>query len=96
MIPGGHADEATRIAATARATAKELRSLVLSYPDLAARLTEPPIGYKRADQWTGYVPPAFDADVGGVVKPNRSPIRAALLEIVTEAAARADTRQASA
>lgn len=96
MIPGGHAAEAARIAAQARATAKELRTLVLSYPDLATRLTEPPIGFKHADQWTGYVPPAFDADVGGVVKPNRSPIREALLDIVTEAAARDDARRSAA
>jgi hypothetical protein len=47
-------------AATANAGSRcaERRERVLRYPDLARRLTQPPIGYSRADQWNGYVPPA--------------------------------------
>jgi len=33
-----------------------LRGLVLGQRDLAAALTQPPIGYERADQWNGFVP----------------------------------------
>lgn len=34
------------------------RERVLRYPDLAKRLTEPPLGYKRPQDWSGWVPPA--------------------------------------
>src|SRR5258707_14796957 len=36
------------------------RALVLGYPDLAKRLTLPPVGYTRAEQWNGYLPPGTD------------------------------------
>lgn len=59
------------------------RAAVLAHPDLAARLTREPIGYARADQWNGYIPPeTYNGSH------NRSPRRTALLELVTEARAR--------
>jgi hypothetical protein len=33
------------------------RARVLSYPDLARRLTEPPLNYRRPEDWTGWIPP---------------------------------------
>jgi hypothetical protein len=35
----------------------ERRARVLKHPDLAKRLTELPIGYAKASQWNGWVPP---------------------------------------
>lgn len=60
-----------------------VRDSVLRYPDLAARLCEPPIGYEKATQWNGYVPP----DTCGNAL-NLSPRREALVELVNEAARR--------
>lgn len=57
------------------------RELVLRYPDLAARLTEPPFDYDRPQQWNGFVPPATQCT--GAINP--SPRRKALLELVHEA-----------
>lgn len=34
------------------------RARVLRYPDLARKLTEPPLNYRRAEDWAGWVPPA--------------------------------------
>lgn len=59
------------------------RDAVLAYPDLAERLTQPPIGYPQASQWTGYVPPEQCNQ-----QPNNHPRRQALAEIVAEALAR--------
>lgn len=33
------------------------RERVLRYPDLAARLTEPPLTFRQPEDWNGYVPP---------------------------------------
>src|SRR5258708_27557204 len=35
----------------------ERRARVLKHPDLAKRLTEPPISYAKATQWNGWIPP---------------------------------------
>jgi hypothetical protein len=68
------------------------RTLVLRHPDLAARLTEPPIRHTTPEHWTGYVPPASDApSLGGAEPINHSPARAALVAIVAEAEQRAAT-----
>ncbi|OXS35417.1 hypothetical protein [Streptomyces sp. XY006] len=65
------------------------RALVLRHPDLAERLTQPPIGHTTPQHWTGYVPPEYDApSVGGSQPINNSPIRAALAALVAEAEAR--------
>jgi hypothetical protein len=34
------------------------RARVLRHPDLARRLTEPPLDYRRAEDWSGWIPPA--------------------------------------
>lgn len=59
------------------------RDAVLAYPDLAERLTQPPLDYAKPEQWGGFVPPEYFNQ-----QPNGSPRRAALVEIVTEAHAR--------
>lgn len=59
------------------------REAVLAHPDLAQRLTEPPLGYARPQQWNGFVPPeTFNGTR------NDSPRRAALVELVEQARAR--------
>jgi hypothetical protein len=59
---------------------EERRERVLGHPDLAARLTEEPIGYGRPEQWNGFVPPlVWNGQF------NDSPRRAALAEICAEA-----------
>lgn len=83
-------------AATARAQSREQYRMVTAYPDLRDRLCQPPIGYKRPEQWTGYIPPAqLAAGETGYVRLNDSPRRAALMKLVEEAAERwdRDTRQ---
>lgn len=59
------------------------RELILSHPDLAARLTEAPLGYAKPEQWNGYIPPELWNGVR-----NDSPRRAALVEILAEAEGR--------
>jgi hypothetical protein len=62
------------------------RALVLRYPELAAKLTEPPIRHTTPEHWTGYIAPAYDAETYGGGQPiNTSPIRAALVAILAEA-----------
>lgn len=69
---------------------RENRDAVLAHPDLAQKLTEPPLDYQRPEQWNGFVPPEyFNQQV------NDSPRRAALVEIVAEAQARDAERRAS-
>lgn len=64
--------------------------LVLAHPDLAAKLTQPPIGYKHADDWNGWVPPELDSNG----RTNDAPRAVALGHLIGEAQHRA--RQASA
>lgn len=40
------------------AESAERRARVLRYPDLATRLTQPPLLFRRPEDWTGWVPPA--------------------------------------
>lgn len=56
---------------------------VKAHPDLADRLCQS-LGYARLDQWSGYVPPARDADQ----RPNDSPVRAELVAILRAVAER--------
>lgn len=42
----------------AKAVNQARRERVLRHPDLAKRLTEPPLSYDRPEQWNGFVPPA--------------------------------------
>lgn len=67
--------------AAARALCDRRRAMVLAQYDLAERLTQPPINSARPDCWNGYVAPER-LETGQL---NPSPIRAALLGIVTEA-----------
>lgn len=70
------------------------RALVLKHPDLAERLTQPPISHTTPEHWTGYIPPAHDPETFGGGRPiNTSPIRAALAALVAEAEQRAGTSQ---
>ena len=59
------------------------RIAVLRHPDLAARLTEPPLSYAKPEQWNGGIPPET---FGG--ERNDSGRRAALVELVEDAARR--------
>lgn len=63
------------------------RTLVLSRPDLARRLTQPPLNYTQPEQWNGYLPPEH---YNGMV--NDSPRRAALVDIIAAAEAAERTR----
>jgi hypothetical protein len=73
--------------AKAGAVCADRRARVLRHPELAARLTQPPVGYQSAEQWNGYVPPARvpagDDGIDGLL--NNSPRRAALIDISAEA-----------
>lgn len=78
--------------AAAEAEHAERRRLVLAYPDLAQRLTQPPIGYTDPRQWTGYIPPYM---IEGPTQHGRntwtrnlSPVRVHLVAITREATAR--------
>lgn len=58
------------------------RERVLRHPEVAIRLTQPPISYARAEQWNGYVPPEMWRE-----RHNDAPQRAALLSIIAAAVA---------
>lgn len=82
-------------AAAAAADHAERLKLVLSFDDLAARLTKPPIGYTSPRQWSGYIPPfmieAPTAQGRNTWTRNPSPIRVHLVAICREAYARTYT-----
>lgn len=78
--------------AEAQRAAAHRRGLVLRYPDLAAKLTEPPIGHSAPEKWTGYIPPATDC-TGAM---NTARCRPALLALVAEAERRRDQPQETA
>lgn len=69
--------------ADARAICARRRALVLAHHDLAERLTQPPASFTRPDCWTGYIPPETCHG-----RPNTSPVRAQLLQVVAEAQSR--------
>jgi len=58
VVAGRGARRAFEAVEQARAANQARRERVLRHPDLARRLTEPPLGYSRPEQWNGYVPPA--------------------------------------
>jgi hypothetical protein len=43
-----------------KAESEARRERVLKYPDLAKRLTEPPLSFRTPQDWNGYVPPKTD------------------------------------
>ncbi len=74
----------------ALALCRERRERVLAHPDLAARLTQPPLNHTDPARWNGYVPPATWGDYtwkDGTLdeRKNSSPERAALVDICAEA-----------
>jgi hypothetical protein len=59
---------------------RALRELVLSHPDLAAKLCQPPLNFTKPTNWNGFVAPdLFNGER------NDSPYRKALAAIVAEA-----------
>lgn len=56
------------------------RELVLRHPDIAVRLTQPPLRYTRPEVWNGWIPPLTWRE-----QINDSPRRKALMEIVAAA-----------
>lgn len=73
------------------ATNEQRRELVFRFPDIAAKLTEPPLELKNPQQWSGFIPGSFDPeDARGIVRLNVGGIRHQLLAILSEAAHRAD------
>lgn len=86
-------------AAVAQATTRNRhqRALVLRFPAIAKRLTEPPLRLAEPQQWTGYIPGYWESeDKAGRVRPNTSPIRAQLAEILQAAAEAADQQTPAA
>jgi hypothetical protein len=78
--------------AEAQRAAAHRRGLVLRYPDLAAKLTQPPINHSAPEMWTGFIPPATDC-TGAM---NTAPCRPALLALVAEAERRLHQPQETA
>jgi hypothetical protein len=71
-------------------TAEHNRRLILAHPDLAQRLCEL-YGMDRPERWSGYVPPGIGhITEKGRALINRSPYRAALLELLEEARRRGE------
>lgn len=88
-------------AARSKAESQARRQRVLSYPDLAVKLTEPPLGLAHPRQWSGWIPSRYHAEsaCSGCARGlactdehharlNESPIRAQLIGISREALAR--------
>jgi len=82
------------------------RARVLAHPDIAARLTWPPLDFTDPRKWNGYVPPATGPygearpdptsrtgwdDSGVDEAPNDSPRRAALMDILRAVVDRENT-----
>lgn len=79
---------AQEAAADRRSQREAVKDLIGRYPDLKARVvaafTVGPMTMASYDQWSGYIP--LDTyNAGGVERPNNSPIRIALAEILDEA-----------
>lgn len=71
----------------ARNDADDHRKLVLSFDDLAARLTARPLEFKQPTQWNGFIPPYMTPADQGHAR-NDSAQRVHLVAIVREAMAR--------
>lgn len=75
----------------------EQRKLVMRYPDIAARLCSAPLKYAKPEQWTGYIPPAYDGErEDGTTPVNTSPVRVQLMALLEEAAERSDGERRAA
>jgi hypothetical protein len=73
--------------AGAKREATACRDAVMRHPDIAQRLVTR-IGYKRVDQWHGYVPPVRDCN--GAI--NTSPVRRELVSMLHDVAEREAAR----
>lgn len=86
--PATNLSRATQLAGilgTAKEAATRYRAAVLAHDDLSRRLVAV-FGYTGAEVWNGYVPPRTDHwRPAGVAEYNPSPLRQALVAIVTEA-----------
>lgn len=71
-----------RAAAVAADMCDKRRARVLAQPEIAKRLTQPPLRYSKPEVWNGYVPPATWRE-----QTNNSPQRAALMQILSDVAA---------
>ena len=81
-------------AARSKTASQARRDRVLRWPDLAKQLCEPPLNYRRPQDWNGWVPPRTVAYVDHNYAPaNDSPWRAALVTICAEALRRDETEQ---
>lgn len=67
--------------------ARERRARVLAHPDLAGRLCDPPMRLSSPEVWTGHVPPAR-VDILGSSRPNNSPNRRQIIEVLRAVAER--------
>lgn len=66
-------------AAAAAAVCVKRRLRVLAQPDIARRLTQPPLAWTRPENWNGYIPPGTWGE-----RLNDAPERAALLAILAD------------
>jgi len=76
--------------------ADQRRDLVLRYPDIAAKLTAPPLKLADPRQWSGFIPAGDHEGPNGARIPNHSPLRAQLVAVFNEACERADAQQSPA
>lgn len=90
MNPAELAKACRTAAQSAANDAAEQRRLVLTQPDLAARLTTPPLDFKHPEQWNGYIPPYTTCGPGVAARHirNDSAQRVHLVALVREAVAR--------
>lgn len=87
-VTGARKRELTTRQAEAKQQAKQRRERVLKHEWACARLCRM-FGYASATQWSGYVPPKADPmpDRGPqVARPNSSPQRAALIQLLRDVA----------
>lgn len=86
----GTVEQRTKFALAVHQAAMRAEKNVASlrrHPDLAARFVRE-LGYERLDQWDGYCPPSRNHDGFDIPRLNASPRRAAIVEILMEAASR--------
>lgn len=67
----------------ARIQCQARRDRVLAHPDIAAKLTKPPLNYSKPEIWNGYIPPATTGALVGA-RTNSSVVRKALIAICNE------------
>lgn len=81
FIQGEARDLLSIAIAKAKEECAENRRRVLAHPDLAKRLTQPPIGMSSTDMWNGWIPPEKWREAH-----NGSPVRRALVKLMEDVA----------